>query len=141
MNNLESTPITSSEPCRPVNVIAMRPGITSAQRSGGPRPWLRPPALQALSGFTSSGRSQLSNAPERYRQPCLPKRFADFVGAMCRQGRVLFDVDGSIVIDELDTPNCPQCLHPMEAVVAAWWCSSCGIAVAPEGDRRDDSEV
>jgi hypothetical protein len=32
----------------------------------------------------------------------------------------------------LDTPNCPKCLEPMEPVVGAWWCESCGIAVRPE---------
>jgi tRNA(Ile2) C34 agmatinyltransferase TiaS len=32
----------------------------------------------------------------------------------------------------LHTPNCPQCLHQMEAVVGAWWCADCRVTVRPE---------
>ena len=33
---------------------------------------------------------------------------------------------------DLGAPNCPQCLHPMEAVVTAWWCADCQIRLSPE---------
>lgn len=35
-------------------------------------------------------------------------------------------------MDDLDTPTCPECLHPMEPVVGAWWCADCRVTVRPE---------
>lgn len=31
--------------------------------------------------------------------------------------------------DDLGAPNCPSCLEPMEAVVAAWWCAACRVSL------------
>lgn len=36
------------------------------------------------------------------------------------------------LMDDLDSPNCPRCLHPMEPVVGAWWCPKCRVTVRPE---------
>lgn len=36
----------------------------------------------------------------------------------------------------IGTPNCPSCLERMDAVIGAWWCSSCGISLRPEDENR-----
>lgn len=43
-------------------------------------------------------------------------------------------------------PNCPNCLHPMTAVVGAWYCDRCGHTERPEDDPNtpspeDDYEI
>jgi competence protein ComEC len=37
-----------------------------------------------------------------------------------------------LLVDDFDTPNCPECLHPMAPVVAVWWCSGCRVSSAAQ---------
>lgn len=38
-------------------------------------------------------------------------------------------------MDELDTPNCPDCLEPMQPRAAWWYCQPCRVYVDVLGRR------